>query len=203
MARVTVELNDRLLDSAASLFKGKTRDELITIALVELVDKYEQKNLYDLFYDDEILIAEDYDYKALRRGSIRDSSDGGVDILDGDGVYYEKSGDRPVDSEAGFGSSDAGFGGSDAGFGGSDAGFGGSDAGFGGSDAEFGGSDTGFGSSDAGFGGSDAGFGGSDLSSDFGDDLTGNADDFSYSEDSFENDADSFNDSEGHPNDFS
>jgi len=190
MARVTVELNDRLLDNASSLFKGKTRDELITIALVELVDKYEQKNLYDLFYDDEILIAEGYDYIALRSGSIRDSSksdsgdssDAGVDILDDGGVYYEKSGDAVVDSGAGFGGSDAGFGGSDAGFGGSDAGFGGSDA---------------------GFGGSDVGFGGGDLSSDFGDDLTGNTDDFSYSDDNFENGADSFTESGGSSNDFS
>ena len=176
MARVTVELNDRLLDNASSLFKGKTRDELITIALVELVDKYEQKNLYDLFYDDEILIAEGYDYIALRSGSIRDSSksdsgdssDAGVDILDDGGVYYEKSGDAVVDSGAGFGGSDAGFGGSDA-----------------------------------GFGGSDVGFGGGDLSSDFGDDLTGNTDDFSYSEDNFENGADSFTESGGSSNDFS
>jgi|GEM_PF-1301625 len=77
MGKVTVELNDRLMDTAITLFKGKTKSEIITLALVELVDKYEQKNLYDLFYSDEVFIAESYDYRA-KRGS---SSKSSVDIL--------------------------------------------------------------------------------------------------------------------------
>jgi len=112
MANITVEVNDRLLDTAAGLFKGKSRSELVTIALVELVEQYEQKSLYDLFYSEDILIAEGYDYKAKRAGSL----DGIVDILvnseeslgDGEGSY-SYSGSSYSDNSFGGGAGDLSY----------------------------------------------------------------------------------------------
>ena len=147
MAKVTVELNDRLLEAAAGLFREKTKSELITIALVELVDKYEQKNLYDLFYSDEILISESYDYKAKRGGSL----EGGVDILvdseeslsDGEGNLSDGAGD---------------FGYSEGGLSGNEADFGYSEGGFGGNESDFGHSETGFNDNAVDFSYDEAGF---------------------------------------------
>ncbi|MCL2819306.1 MAG: type II toxin-antitoxin system VapB family antitoxin [Oscillospiraceae bacterium] len=74
MIKTTVDLDEGLLEKAVSIFKGKTRKEIISIALTELVERHEQKDLYDLFDGGESLIAEDYDYKAMRGGSISDIS---------------------------------------------------------------------------------------------------------------------------------
>jgi len=72
MVKTTVDLDENLLEKAVNIFKGKTRKEIISIALTELVERHEQKDLYDLFESGESLIAEDYDYKAMRGGSIND-----------------------------------------------------------------------------------------------------------------------------------
>jgi len=69
MIKTTVDLDENLLAKAVDLFKGKTKKEIISIALSELVERHEQKDLYDLFGGGESLIAEDYDYKAMRGGS--------------------------------------------------------------------------------------------------------------------------------------
>ena len=74
MIKTTVDLDETLLEKAVSIFKGKTRKEIISIALSELVERHEQKDLYDLFDSNESLIAEDYDYKAMRGGNLSDIS---------------------------------------------------------------------------------------------------------------------------------
>jgi len=74
MVKTTVDLDAKLLEKAANLFKGKTRKEIISLALTELVERHEQKDLYDLFNGSESLIAEDYDYKTMRGGSPSDFS---------------------------------------------------------------------------------------------------------------------------------
>ena len=63
-----MDLDESLLNRAIDMFKGKTRKEIISMALLELVERHEKKDLYDLFNDSEILIAEDYDYKSMRGG---------------------------------------------------------------------------------------------------------------------------------------
>ena len=68
MIKTTVDLDEDLLAKAVSIFKGKTRKDIISIALTELVERHEQKDLYDLFDGSESLIAEDYDYKSMRGG---------------------------------------------------------------------------------------------------------------------------------------
>jgi len=97
MAKVTVDLNSRLLEKAADIFKGKTRSELISIALAELIDKYKQKNLYELFDSDEILIAKDYNYKALRGGVLIDVDDS-FDVIEDSLTEIEDGFDEIEDS---------------------------------------------------------------------------------------------------------
>ena len=72
MIKTTVDLDEDLIDRATRLFRGKTKKEIISIALAELVERHEQKDLYDLFDSGEDLIAEDYDYKAMRGGAMND-----------------------------------------------------------------------------------------------------------------------------------
>ena len=74
MIKTTVDLDENILNRAVSIFKGKTKKEIISIALSELVQRHEQKDLYELFNSGESLIAEDYDYKAMRGGSASDIS---------------------------------------------------------------------------------------------------------------------------------
>jgi hypothetical protein len=74
MIKTTVNLDEHLLEKAVRIFKGKTKKEIISIALAELIERNEQKDLYDLFNSDELLIAEDYDYKVMRGGSLNDFS---------------------------------------------------------------------------------------------------------------------------------
>jgi len=66
MIKTTVDLDESILEKAIAIFKGKTKKEIISIALAELVERHEQKDLYDLFDSSESLIAEDYDYKVMR-----------------------------------------------------------------------------------------------------------------------------------------
>jgi Arc/MetJ family transcription regulator len=70
VAKTTVELDENLIKRALVIFSGKTKKEIISIALAELVERYEQKDLYDLFDGDEQLISDDYDYKAMRGGRL-------------------------------------------------------------------------------------------------------------------------------------
>jgi Arc/MetJ family transcription regulator len=64
--RTNIVLNDFLLESAMRLSGAKTKREAVEMALSEYVEKRERKNLFDLF--GQGLIADDYDYKALREG---------------------------------------------------------------------------------------------------------------------------------------
>ena len=72
MIKTTVDLDEGLFNKAVKIYKGKTKKEIITIALAELVERHEQKDLYELFEGGEQLIAEDYDYKAMRGGVLND-----------------------------------------------------------------------------------------------------------------------------------
>jgi len=70
MLHVTAAIDEIIMEKAVGMFKGRTRSEIISYAVSELVRRHEQKNLYDLFDSDEVLLAEDYDYKALRGGKL-------------------------------------------------------------------------------------------------------------------------------------
>ena len=70
MIKTTVDLDENLLNRVVEIFGGKTKKEIISLALTELVERHEQKDLYELFEDDEHLIADDYDYKAMRGGDL-------------------------------------------------------------------------------------------------------------------------------------
>ncbi|MDR2590258.1 MAG: type II toxin-antitoxin system VapB family antitoxin [Oscillospiraceae bacterium] len=72
MIKTTVDLDENLLERAVKIFNEKTKKEIISFALKELVERHEQKDLYDLFDSGESLIAENYDYKAMRGGNIND-----------------------------------------------------------------------------------------------------------------------------------
>ena len=74
MIKTTVDLDENIIKKAAEIFSGKTRKEIITLALAELIERYERKDLYDLFESDEQLIADDYDYKMMRGGILDDFS---------------------------------------------------------------------------------------------------------------------------------
>ena len=74
MIKTTVDLDENILNRATTIFRGKTKKEIISIALAELVERHEQKDLFDLFDGDALLIAEDYDYKAMRGGMMNDFS---------------------------------------------------------------------------------------------------------------------------------
>jgi len=67
MVKTTVDLDENLINKAVQIFGGKTKKEIITLALNELIARHEQKDLYDLFNSDEVFIADDYDYKAMRK----------------------------------------------------------------------------------------------------------------------------------------
>ena len=72
MIKTTVDLDENLLNRAIEMFKGKSRKEIISLALNELVKQHEQKDLYDLFESPEQLLADGYDYKAMRGGGFSD-----------------------------------------------------------------------------------------------------------------------------------
>ena len=74
MVKTTVDLDENLIERAHKIFSGKTKKEIISIALTELVERHEQKDLYDLFDGDEQFISDDYDYKAMRGGILNDLS---------------------------------------------------------------------------------------------------------------------------------
>ena len=70
--KTTVDLDEYLLEKAVDIFKGKTKKEIISIALTELVQRHEEKDLYDLFNSGEQFLSDDYDYKAMRGGTLSD-----------------------------------------------------------------------------------------------------------------------------------
>ena len=72
MIKTTVDLDEDLVKKAVEIFGNKTKKEIISLALAELIERHEQKDLYELFESDEQLIADDYDYKAMRGGSVND-----------------------------------------------------------------------------------------------------------------------------------
>jgi len=70
--RTSLEIDSDLLNEAVSLSGIATKRGVIEKALKEFVENRKQKNLYDLFDSDEILIDDEYDYKSMRGGKITD-----------------------------------------------------------------------------------------------------------------------------------
>ena len=66
MVKTTIEVDESLLQKAMQIFFGKTRKEIFTIALRECVERRERKDLRELFDSDDMLLAAEYDYKAMR-----------------------------------------------------------------------------------------------------------------------------------------
>lgn len=62
--KITLELDDNLLDEACQLTQLSSREELLKLALKELVQSRRSKNLLDLA--GRIQFAPDFDHKALR-----------------------------------------------------------------------------------------------------------------------------------------
>lgn len=67
--RTSLEIDKNLLNEAMKLGGTKYKKQTIENALREFVERRKQKDLYDLFDADDVLISEDYDYKAMRGGS--------------------------------------------------------------------------------------------------------------------------------------
>ncbi|MCU0542235.1 MAG: type II toxin-antitoxin system VapB family antitoxin [Oscillatoriaceae cyanobacterium Prado104] len=62
--QITLNIEDSLLDEALQLTKLTTQEELVNLALQELVRSRRKKNLLDLA--GQIQFAADFDHKALR-----------------------------------------------------------------------------------------------------------------------------------------
>lgn len=62
--QITLNLDEFLLDEALQLTKLATQEELVNLALKELVQSRRKKNLLDLA--GQIQFTEDFDHKALR-----------------------------------------------------------------------------------------------------------------------------------------
>jgi Arc/MetJ family transcription regulator len=62
--QITLNLDESLLSEALQLTNISTQEELVNLALQELVRSRRKKNLLDLA--GQIQFAEDFDYKALR-----------------------------------------------------------------------------------------------------------------------------------------
>jgi Arc/MetJ family transcription regulator len=62
--QITLNLDESLLDEALQLTNLTTQEELVNLALQELVRSRRKKNLLDLA--GQIQFTEDFDYKALR-----------------------------------------------------------------------------------------------------------------------------------------
>lgn len=62
--QVTLNLDENLLDEAFQLTNLSTQEELVNLALKELVRSRRKKNLLDLA--GQIQFTEDFDHKALR-----------------------------------------------------------------------------------------------------------------------------------------
>jgi Arc/MetJ family transcription regulator len=62
--QITINLDDSLLAEALQLTKFTTQEELVNLALQELVRSRRKKNLLDLA--GQIQFTEDFDYKAMR-----------------------------------------------------------------------------------------------------------------------------------------
>jgi Arc/MetJ family transcription regulator len=62
--QITLNLDESLLSEALQLTKISTQEELVNLALQELVRSRRKKNLLDLA--GQIQFTEDFDYKALR-----------------------------------------------------------------------------------------------------------------------------------------
>jgi len=68
--RTTFELDRSLMDEAVSLLPElKSKKDVIEYALRDLVARKKQKSLLDLHGRSDLL-ADDYDYKAMRRDTI-------------------------------------------------------------------------------------------------------------------------------------
>jgi len=74
--RTSIIIDDDLINRALNISGFKTKSEVIKVAVEEFVEKHEQseeeqtKNIFDLFGTN--FIAEDYDYKAMRRSKYCD-----------------------------------------------------------------------------------------------------------------------------------
>jgi Arc/MetJ family transcription regulator len=69
--QITLNLDEALIDEALRLTDLSTQEELLTLALRELVQSRQQKNLLDLA--GQIHFLPDFDHKALRE--TRDAAD--------------------------------------------------------------------------------------------------------------------------------
>jgi len=70
--RTSLEIDESLLNEAMELGGTKIKKQAIENALKEFVERRKQKNLYDLFDSDEQLIDDEYDYKSMRGGEMRE-----------------------------------------------------------------------------------------------------------------------------------
>ncbi|OZB35927.1 MAG: DUF2191 domain-containing protein [Halothiobacillus sp. 14-56-357] len=68
--RTNIVLDDKLVDEAMRLVGGRTKREVVDMALRELVARRRQRELLDLVGQD--LIDPDYDVRAVRAGMLRD-----------------------------------------------------------------------------------------------------------------------------------
>jgi Arc/MetJ family transcription regulator len=62
--KITLDIDENLLSEALQLTKLTTKEELLNLALKELVRSRRKKNLLDLA--GQIQLVSDFDYKALR-----------------------------------------------------------------------------------------------------------------------------------------
>ena len=69
LTRTTIQLDESILKEAYSLMPDSNKRTVIELALKEFIQKRKRKDLRDLF--DANLIDENYDYKAMRTGSVK------------------------------------------------------------------------------------------------------------------------------------
>jgi len=62
----TIKIDDTLIIEALKIINAKSNDELVNIALQELIVKYQRKDIKDI--KGNIRFADGYDYKWLRKG---------------------------------------------------------------------------------------------------------------------------------------
>lgn len=65
----TIEIDDRLVQEALRLVSVKDNNELFVVALQELINKHQNKNISDL--KGRIEFVEGYNYKEMREGSMK------------------------------------------------------------------------------------------------------------------------------------
>ena len=59
-----------MIEKAVKTYENKTANEIISMSPAEFVERHEQKDLYDLFDDENQLIDDEYDFKKFRGNGI-------------------------------------------------------------------------------------------------------------------------------------